>query len=86
MRSARRGPGKDLGLKITDIGEFGLISRIAGMLPRHPPGVLVGIGDDVAVLEVSPGGVLLATCDIQVEDVHFRRAWITPPLFDPTGR
>lgn len=36
--------------------EFGLISRIADfILPRHSAGVLVGIGDDVAVLQVSPG-------------------------------
>ena len=40
--------------------------------------VEVGIGDDAAALRVSPGKLLLATTDCQVEDVHFRKSRITP--------
>lgn len=38
----------------------------------------MGIGDDTAALRVSPGSLLLATTDCQVEDVHFQKAYITP--------
>jgi thiamine-monophosphate kinase len=38
----------------------------------------VGIGDDAAVLTVPPGERLVASTDASVEDVHFRRAWLTP--------
>lgn len=41
-------------------------------------GVRVGIGDDAAVLEPSPGAVLLATTDLLLEDVHFRRRYAEP--------
>ncbi len=42
------------------------------------PGVLVGIGDDCAVLEPAPGARLVATTDLLLEDVHFRRRYSEP--------
>ncbi|MCX7682582.1 MAG: thiamine-phosphate kinase [Anaerolineae bacterium] len=64
-------------MRICDIGEFGLIDRIARSLPPPGEGVIVGIGDDVAVLRSSERHIL-ATCDIQVEGVHFLRDKIRP--------
>jgi len=58
---------------ISDIGEFGLIDRIkktAGMVPKNSR-VLLGIGDDAALLKLSPGTICAATTDTMVEGVHF---------------
>ena len=33
-------------MKISALGEFGLIDRIQKMLPQEVPGVIVGIGED----------------------------------------
>ena len=63
---------------VKEIGEFGLIDRITRLLPLSSPNVVVGIGDDVAVLKTSGPEYLLATCDIQVEGIHFVRGAITP--------
>ncbi|HSE93541.1 MAG TPA: thiamine-phosphate kinase [Methylomirabilota bacterium] len=41
-------------------------------------GVQVGIGDDCAVLEPTPGTRLIATTDLLLEDVHFRRRYAEP--------
>jgi thiamine-monophosphate kinase len=65
-------------MQISQLGEFGLIQRIKKALPTPPADVLVGIGDDVAVLRTSSSEYLLATCDAQVENVHFSRSTITP--------
>jgi thiamine-monophosphate kinase len=40
--------------------------------------VRTGIGDDCAVLEPRPGMALLATTDLLIEDIHFRRRWAEP--------
>lgn len=37
-----------------------------------------GVGDDGAVLDVPAGEKLVVSTDTTVEDVHFRRAWLTP--------
>jgi thiamine-monophosphate kinase len=51
------------------VSEFELIRRIAGIVGTAREGVTVGIGDDAAVLPPD----LVWTCDLLVEDVHFRR-------------
>lgn len=65
-------------LRVRHVGEFGLIDRIARLLPCSAPEVIVGIGDDVAVLKSPESDYLLATCDCQVESVHFLKDVITP--------
>lgn len=37
-----------------------------------------GIGDDAALLDVPPGTQLVASTDASVENVHFKRPWLTP--------
>ncbi|MEJ5349130.1 MAG: thiamine-phosphate kinase [Desulfosoma sp.] len=71
---------KSLKPTVKDLGEFGLIDRLRRLLPQEPSSVLVGLGDDVAVLRSMPDRLLLATCDSQVESVHFLRQSI-PPRF-----
>lgn len=61
---------------IQEIGEFGMIERLARVLPSSP-GVLEGIGDDCAIVRISDR-LLLVSCDLFVEDIHFRRATAGP--------
>ena len=65
----------DVPATLADIGEFGLIARITALLAeQRPGGVLVGAGDDCAVLSV-PRGPLVVTVDMLVEDRDFRCEW-----------
>jgi thiamine-monophosphate kinase len=58
-------------MKISDLGEFGLIGRIQKLAPRKSSSTLIGIGDDAAVLKLSASSTLLATNDLLLEGVHF---------------
>ncbi len=63
-------------MTVRDLGEFGLIARIAAVAPPDS-GVAVGIGDDAAVLDWTPGHQLVVTCDALVEGRHFTFAGFT---------
>lgn len=58
--------------KLSDLGEFGLISRLQKMLPRgsHQEWS-VAIGDDCAVRPLGPGRHELLTQDLLLERAHF---------------
>ena len=65
-------------MKLSDIGEFRVISSIRSDLKDFQKEVIVGIGDDTAAIEVSGKKLLLFTSDSLVEDVHFKWDYTSP--------
>lgn len=61
-------------MKLSALGEFGFISKIAAKAGTDPA-VLLGIGDDAAAAEITPGMILLSTADLLAEGVHFDLRW-----------
>ena len=69
---------------VADVGEFGLIDRLEGVLEDAGRGrdVVVGMGDDAAVYRVGgagsegPSRVHVITTDALVEGVHFDRTYV----------
>jgi thiamine-monophosphate kinase len=71
----------DAELTVAQLGEFGLIDRLARILntsgrdPLRPESSgQIGIGDDAALWEPRPGYREVLTTDALIEDVHFRHA------------
>lgn len=62
--------------QLKTVGEFGLIETISQQV-QADSSVCVGIGDDCAATTIPAGQVLLTTKDLLIEDVHFRRCWIS---------
>jgi len=58
-----------------EVSEFAAIARLAALFRGQSPHVVLGIGDDAAVLRAA--GRLVWTVDTAVEHVHFERAWLT---------
>jgi thiamine-monophosphate kinase len=59
-----------------ELSEDELVAAITRLLSGEQPGVVVGLGDDAAVLQPGSGQQLLTT-DLLVEGVHFERGSIS---------
>jgi thiamine-monophosphate kinase len=63
---------------LREVGEFEVIRRVIAARPPAVTGVLIGAGDDAAVLRLDPGQELVATTDAFVEGRHWRPDLIGP--------
>ena len=66
-----------MSITVGGLGEHALLARILARLPRPSASVLVGPGDDAAVLAPGRNERLVVTTDAVVEGVHFSRAYST---------
>src|SRR2546427_12760445 len=65
-------------ITVADFAEAALIARLQARLPPAPAWILVGIGDDAAVIEPERNRVEVLSVDALVEGVHFDRAFVPP--------
>src|SRR6266536_1410670 len=63
-------------LTVQDLTERQLVARIQQRLQPPPSWLLVGIGDDAAVVEPERQRVEVLTVDALVEGIHFDRAFV----------
>ncbi|MCV7050436.1 thiamine-phosphate kinase, partial [Mycobacterium heidelbergense] len=64
------------GPTLAQLGEFAVIDRLVRGR-RQPAAVLLGPGDDAAVVSAGDGRAVVST-DVLVQDRHFRLDWSTP--------
>ncbi|MGI9037431.1 MAG: thiamine-phosphate kinase [Gemmatimonadota bacterium] len=64
---------------MTPAGEFGRIERMLAASRRLPvpDEIVVGAGDDAAVIRPPEGESLVLSSDLSIEGVHFERGWLT---------
>ncbi|MBI5187973.1 MAG: thiamine-monophosphate kinase [Nitrospirae bacterium] len=64
-------------MRLSEIGELSLLEQIRKRFEKQSANIVVGIGDDAAVLKPVDKN-LLVTTDMMVEGVHFDLSFITP--------
>ena len=69
---------REVGLTVATLTERELIARIQERLPSAPEWLVVGIGDDAAVVQAERNRVEVLSVDALVEGIHFDRAFVPP--------
>lgn len=64
-------------LKLSNIGELNLLKQIQKRFKKGSSDVIIGIGDDAALLKPLRENVLVTT-DMMIEGIHFNLDYITP--------
>ncbi|HEX9592199.1 MAG TPA: thiamine-phosphate kinase [bacterium] len=64
-------------MTVAGLGEEGIIALIARACPTAGPGMVIGIGDDAAVLNATAGRTVVTT-DLLVEGTHFDWRYSSP--------
>ena len=67
-----------MGLTVARLSERELVARIRQQLAPAPDWLLLGIGDDAAVVEPLRNRVEVLSVDAIVEGIHFNRAFVPP--------
>ena len=65
-------------MQIKEIGEEGIIKAIKNINQAEASQVLIGIGDDAAVVRPEAGMLCLYACHMLVENSHFLLSKSTP--------
>ena len=63
-------------MEISELGEFGLIERLAGNITTKNATTIKGIGDDCAILSPTDGMRTVVTTDLLMEGVHFDLTYV----------
>ena len=67
-------------MKLSELGEDRFLERVRERIPEPGPEVVLGVGDDAAVLDLPKKELVLVSTDVLVEGVHFVRRTL-PPRF-----
>lgn len=62
-------------MRLSELGEFGFIDRIAALVGDDPR-IVLGIGDDAALLDLGGPQLVAVTTDAMLQDRHFRLEWL----------
>ena len=65
-------------MKLSQLGEFGLINNVRDIFKSLNENIVVGIGDDCAAIKPREGFLLIATADVLIENIHFKLDYIQP--------